>query len=64
MRLVPSQICLNATAAAAAESSDIPMPLMRISRTEGSMDSPPDAESSHFEYAPIVKQTATLSTCR
>ena len=54
---VPSQICLNATAAAAAQSSDLPMPLMRISKTEGSIESPPDAASSHFEYAPIVKHT-------
>lgn len=50
-------MCLNAKAAAAAESSDILMPLMRISMTEGKIESPPGAASSHFEYAPIVKHT-------
>lgn len=50
-------MCRNANAAAAAVSSDLPMPLMRISITEGSVDRPLDAESSHFEYAPIVKHT-------
>lgn len=53
-------MCLNAIAAAAAESSDLPMPLKRISRTEGSIETPLDAESSHFEYAPIVKQTEII----
>lgn len=57
---LPSQMCLNARAAAAAQSSDVPIPLMRISKTEGSIDCPLDAESSHFEYAPIVKQTGIL----
>lgn len=51
---VPAQICLNARAAAAAESSDVPIPLMRISITEGSIDCPLDDASSHFEYAPTV----------
>ena len=54
---VPSHMCLNANAAAAAVSSDLPMPLMRISITEGSIDGPLEAASSHFEYAPIVKHT-------
>lgn len=53
-------MCLNANAAAAAESSDVPMPLMRISISEGSMDGPIDAESSHFEYAPIDKHTENI----
>jgi hypothetical protein len=42
-------MCLNAKAAAAAHSSDVPIPFIRISKTEGSIDSPHDAESSHFE---------------
>lgn len=50
-------MCLKAKAAAAAQSSDVPMPFIRISNTEGSIDTPQDAESSHFEYAPIVKHT-------
>lgn len=50
-------MCLNAKEAAAAESSDVPMPLMRMSIRAGSIDNPFDAESSHFEYAPIVKHT-------
>lgn len=54
-------MCLNAKAAAAAESSDVPIPLVRISINEGSTDSPFDAESSHFEYAPIVKHTDLFS---
>lgn len=54
---VPSQICLNAKAAAAAESSDKRMPLMRISITNGNLEKPLGAASSHFEYAPMIKQT-------
>lgn len=46
---IPSHMCLNAKAAAAAESSDILMPLTRISMTEGKNESPLDALSSHFE---------------
>lgn len=42
-------MCLNANAAAAAQSSDVPMLFIRISKTEGSKDDPQDAESSHFE---------------
>lgn len=42
-------MCLNAKAAAAAQSSDVPMPFIKISKTDGSTDSPQDAESSHFE---------------
>lgn len=54
-------MCLKARAAAAAESSDVPMPLMRISMTEGRIEGPLGAESSHFEYAPIVKHTEILT---
>lgn len=54
-------MCLNAKAAAAAESSDVLMPLMRISITEGRKESPLGAESSHFEYAPIVKHTENFN---
>jgi hypothetical protein len=50
-------MCLNAKAAAAAESSDVPMAPKRVSISEGNIDGPIDAESSHFEYAPIVKHT-------
>ena len=50
-------MCLNAKAAAAAESSDVTMPHMRISISEGNIAGPIDAESSHFEYTPIVKHT-------
>lgn len=46
---IPSQICLNARDAAAAESSDILMPLTRTSMTEGINDIPLGAVSSHFE---------------
>jgi len=58
---VPSQMCLNATAAAAAESSDLPMPLRRIFMTEDSWGNPSNAASSHFEYAPMVKHTEIFS---
>lgn len=37
---LPSQICLKANAAAAAESSDIFMPLTRILMTVGKKESP------------------------
>lgn len=50
-------MCLNAKAAAAAESSVELIPLIKISKTEGKAESPPGEASSHFEYAPIVKQT-------
>ena len=50
-------MCLNAKATAAAESSGVPMPLMRISIGEGNIAGPIDAESSYFEYTPIVKDT-------
>lgn len=42
-------MCLNAKAAAAAESSDILMPLTRMSKTEGKNEIPLGAASSHFE---------------
>lgn len=50
-------MCLNARAAAAAQSSDLHIPFMRISITEGSIESPQEAASSHFEYAPMVRHT-------
>lgn len=54
---IPSQMCLNAKAAAAAVSSDVLMPLVRMLRTEANIDGSLDAASNHFEYAPMVKQT-------
>lgn len=57
-------MCLNARAAAAAESSDVPIPLMRILITEGSIDRPVDEKSSHFEYAPTSKQTEYKESIR
>lgn len=54
---IPSQMCLNAKAAAAAESSEVRMPLMRISITKGNLEKPLSAASSHLEYAPMIKQT-------
>lgn len=50
-------MCLNAKAAAAAVSSFVLMPLVRILSTEANTDGSLDAASSHFEYAPMVKQT-------
>lgn len=64
---IPSQMCLNANAAAAAVSSDVLIPLIRTSTSEGRIESPFDEASSHFEYAPIVKHTEnkkfTMITC-
>lgn len=54
---IPSQMCLKAKAAAAAVSSDVLMPLVRMLRTEANIDGSLDAASNHFEYAPMVKQT-------
>lgn len=42
-------MCLNAKAAAVAESSNILIPLTRISINEGKKEIPLDALSSHFE---------------
>ena len=50
-------MCLKANAAAAAVSSDVLMPFIRISISEGRIERPFDDTSSHFEYAPIVKHT-------
>lgn len=47
--IIPSHMCLKAKAAAAAESSDILMPITRISMTEGKNESPHGAASSHLE---------------
>ena len=46
---LPSHMCLNAKEAAAAVSSDILIPLTRISMTDGRNESPLDEASSHFE---------------
>ena len=54
---IPSQMCLNAKAAVAAESSEVHMPFMRISNTKGNLEKPLGAASSHLEYAPMIKQT-------
>lgn len=42
-------MCLKANAAAAADSSDILMPLTRISMTEGKKDNPFGEASIHLE---------------
>lgn len=55
-------MCLNANAAAAAVSSDVLMPPIRMSTSEGRIESPLDEESSHLEYAPIVKHTEKMFT--
>lgn len=47
--ILPSHMCLNAKEAAAAESSEILMPLTRISITDGRNESPLDEASNHFE---------------
>ena len=54
-------MCLNATAAAAAESSDLLMPLRRTFMTEDNRGNPSDDASNHFEYAPIVKHTENFA---
>lgn len=56
---IPAQTCLNAKAAAAAESSDVLMPLVRVSIIGARIDSSV-AVLSHVEYAPIVKQAETI----
>ena len=54
-------MCLNAIAAAAAESSDVSMPCMRTFITEENKGNASDAPFSHFEYAPIVKHTENIA---
>lgn len=54
---VPSHKYLNATAAAVAESSDVLMPLVRISTTVARTESSAGAVLIHLENAPIVEQT-------
>lgn len=46
---IPAQTCLNAKAAAAAESSDVLMPLVRVSIIEARIDSSVGAVLSHVE---------------
>lgn len=46
---LPLHMCLKANDAAAAESSDMLIPLTRISMTEGKNESPLDEASSQFE---------------
>lgn len=48
---------MNARAAAAAESSDALMPLVRTSTNGGKIESSTGAASIHFEYAPMVEHT-------
>ena len=49
MNTIPSQICLKAKAAAAAQSSDAPIPLIRILMIDGNIDTLAGAALSHFE---------------
>lgn len=58
--VLPSHIYLNATAAAAAQSSDTLIPLVRIPTSGGNIDSSTGATSIHFEYAPTVEQTGQI----
>lgn len=55
MNTIPSQICLKAKAAAAAQSSDVPIPLIRILMIDGNIETLAGAALSHFEYAPTSK---------
>lgn len=48
---------LNARAAAAEESSDVLMPLVRTSTSGGKIACSTGAAFIHFEYAPMVEQT-------
>lgn len=48
---------LNARAAAAEESSDVLIPVVRISTSGGKIPSSTGAALIHFEYAPIVEHT-------
>jgi len=48
---------LNARAAVAEESSDVLIPLVRISTSGGKIASSTGAAFIHFEYAPMVEQT-------
>jgi len=52
---------LNATEAAAAVSSDVLIPLLRISTKGGRMDDSAGAASIHSENDPMVEQTASIS---
>ena len=54
-------MCLNAIAAAAAESPDECMPCMITFITEEIKSNASDAPFSHFEYAPIVKHTENIA---
>jgi len=60
MLYIPSHIYLNATEAAAAVSSDVLIPLLRISTKGGRMDDSAGAASIHFENDPMVEQTASI----
>jgi len=61
MLYIPSHIYLNAIEAAAAVSSDVLIPLLRISTKGGRMDDSAGAASIHFENDPMVEQTASIS---
>jgi hypothetical protein len=51
---------LKAIEAAAAVSSDVLIPLLRISTRGGRIDNSAGAASIHFENAPMVKQTVSI----
>lgn len=57
---IPSHIYLNAIEADAAVSSDVLIPLFRISTKGGRMDNSAGAASIHFENDPMVEQTASI----
>jgi hypothetical protein len=59
-RYIPSHIYLNATEAAAAVSSDVLIPLLRISTKGGRMGNSAGAASIHFENDPMVEQTVSI----
>lgn len=54
-KTIPSQICRKAKAAAAAQSSDVPIPFIRILIIDGNIETLDGAALSHFEYAPTSK---------
>lgn len=51
---------MKAIEAAAAVSSDVLIPLLRISTKGGRMDNSAGAASIHFENDPMVEQTASI----
>jgi len=59
-RCIPSHMYLKAIEAAAAVSSDVFIPLLRISTRGGRIDNSAGAASIHFENAPMVEQTVSI----